>query len=175
MFLLAAGYLLFMIFIAPVTVQIKVNYSRQLSFHILAHIWGIPVNLTPPKRGGGSAQKPWKAIKEIKAIVKAFEVQYAGLNGILAFENADRTAQLWGLFCILRGSLEGWLHERKIPYHFHLIPSFRAASSTLEGGCILFARLGKLLWLALRFGLAYRRINAAQREEKGLWITRSGA
>lgn len=179
------AYLIWILLIAPVTVQVRLMLGKEKGVFVLMHIWGIPfklwprpVHAAPMKKSSG--RKLWiQAFLKQPQVRKAFNLgiqwQYVGIIGILATPRADITALLWGSFQGVKNVLALWLKRKGIPCHFQLMPDFERQSTAIEGSCILFSRLGMLLASGLMLVWAYWRIRAEEKGEADTWSIQSGA
>ena len=172
---MAMVYLLYLFLITPITVQFRFSYRDKPERQVIVHVWGLPVRI-PDKDKKKKTRISWrKLIKELRELIGSFEVQLVTLQGSWAASSPDLTAQGWGVLCSIQGWAESWMNAKGIPHYVRITPAFDRQRPTLEGGCILFVRLGKLMAPALRLGLAYRREMAALKEERAIWSIRSGA
>ncbi|MBQ8536543.1 MAG: hypothetical protein IJ461_03965 [Clostridia bacterium] len=178
-------YLLWMVFITPITVQVRFVLAGSFWVKTVIHIWGMPWTFKPKKKENKSQRNSefpkqlWKVFRRSpkvrQQLSKAIQWQFLGLRGVIASPRADWTALLWGGAQGIQHILEGWLKTRKVPFHLWFRPDFNRQTPVLEGGCILFARLGNLLALGLLFAWEYGRMRAAEKGEISTWSIQSGA
>lgn len=167
-------YIVWFLLIAPVTVQWRFWGPGPFEQRLLIHIWGVPIQ---PKIGENGELKieseEWEFFKEslqgLLRLLKAFEWQYVGLRGWIALSTADRTALAWGMAAPLLSAARERLRRGGVPCYFSLLPDFNRTLSRLEGGCILFIRLGKLLALGLVLAWEYRHLRARRKGDRKKW------
>jgi len=186
---LSLAWLVYVTAIAPVTVQIRFQWREGFQWQLKGHVWGVPFRLDASilqkKRTFSSQRNPseWRAVyqlsrRRLQGLLERTRVEYADLRLWINTGRADLTALCWGVGKTLEGLIQPYLERRGIPAYIAVYPLFGYGSSAVEGGCILFTRLGNLLLAGLVLGLnvlrARRMLAYKMREEAG-WITQSGA
>ena len=166
---LLALLLLFLLLIAPVTVRLDVRLLPAPEAVIVPRVWGLgpelrfrladhrPVRVDrqgrvhPLRTGTGGPKPPLSAILEAAAHLELLRLDIALSMGL---GDAARTALMTGGLQSLWYALpERWRRRAR----FQVRPDFLGGQGCLQARCMVFCRLGTLLYTALMLFISTRR------------------
>ncbi len=106
---------------------------------------------------------------------KTITVMFIGLRARISFPNAAHTALGSGAASVLLSIFKKNLHSRGVPCSLEVWPDFEGKPCAAQLSCILFMRLGNLLFGCAMAGIALliARIREKRREEDHAWTTPS--
>lgn len=191
--------------ITPLRLRVDVAAGAHLSGAAVLKIWGFRLQASmglvrndqgklllafrrkdSPKQHSGSIGDTWQklqyAFRFLKTsnrtrgfFAKTITILFVGLRARISLPNAAHTALGSGAASVVLSILRQRLHSKGVPCRLEVWPDFEQKPCAAQLSCILFMRLGNLLFGCAMAGAALlaARIREKRREEEHAWSTPS--
>jgi hypothetical protein len=191
--------------ITPLRLRLDVAAGAHFSGAAVLKIWGIRLQANmglirddegklllalrrkdSDKQHSGSIGDTWQTLQHALYFLreadrtraffaKTITVLFVGLRARISFPNAAHTALGSGAASVLLSIFREKLHSKGVPCRLEVWPDFEFKPCAAQLSCILFMRLGNLLFGCAMAGIVLfiARIREKRREEDHAWSTPS--